>query len=63
MIPQEMQNTIAFIIEQQAKFEENFTRAEHRFARVEKRLDGWRNWRNAWCARRGAPLEISRLPF
>jgi hypothetical protein len=39
MIPQEMQNTIAFIIEQQAKFEENFTRAEQRFARVEKRLD------------------------
>ncbi len=46
MIPQEMQNTIAFIIEQQAKFEENFTRAEKRygeadkrFARVEKRLD------------------------
>jgi hypothetical protein len=43
---QEMQNTFAFIIEQQAKFEDNFTRAESRygevdkgFLRAEKRLD------------------------
>ena len=46
MTPQKMENAIAFIIEQQAKFEDNFTRAERRygeadkhFARVEKRLD------------------------
>jgi anti-sigma-K factor RskA len=42
-----MQNTIAFIIEQQAKFEQNFTRAEQRFAPVENGLTGWRNWPDA----------------
>ena len=46
MTPQEMENNIAFIIEQQVKFEENFARAERRygeaekrFARAEKRVD------------------------
>ena len=38
MTRQEMQNTFAFIIEQQAKFEDNFTRAESRYGEVDKRF-------------------------
>ena len=34
----QMQNTMRFIVEQQAKFEENFAAADRRFAQAEKRL-------------------------
>jgi len=49
-----MQNTFAFIIEQQAKFEDNFTRAESRYGMwtnascgPRSALTGWRNWQSA----------------
>jgi DNA repair exonuclease SbcCD ATPase subunit len=36
---QRLENTMRFVVEQQAKFETNFARADRRFAQVESRLD------------------------
>jgi uncharacterized protein YaaR (DUF327 family) len=36
---QRMQNTMQFIVEQQAKFEHNFAAADRRFLHAESRLD------------------------
>jgi hypothetical protein len=36
---QRLENTMRFIVEQQAKFEANFAAADKRFARVEGRLE------------------------
>jgi hypothetical protein len=38
---QRLENTIQFIVEQQAKFEQNFAEADRRFAKAEKRMDRW----------------------
>ena len=38
MTPEQMENTFEFILEHQAKFEENFARAERRYGEAEKRF-------------------------
>jgi len=36
---QRLENTMRFVVEQQAKFEANFARADRRFAQAERRLE------------------------
>ncbi len=37
---QRIENTMRFVVEQQAIFESNFARADRRFAQAERRMDG-----------------------